>query len=121
LAENYVGDNAYVPGTVVDFGGTAEVTASTDDMSVCVAGVVSTQPGYVMNVGLEGENVVTLALTGRVPTKVTGPITKGDMLVSNGDGRARAETLPRVGSVIGKALENFAGDAGVIEVVLGRF
>jgi hypothetical protein len=73
-----------------------------------------------MNEGLEGENVVILALTGRVPTKVTGPIRKGDMLVSNGDGRARAETLPRVGSVIGKAIENFDGEDGVIEVVIGK-
>jgi hypothetical protein len=120
LAEKYLADAAYAPGTVVDFGGTAEVTAATDDMSVRVAGVVSTQPGYVMNEGLEGESVVTLALTGRVPTKVTGSIRKGDMLVSNGDGRARAEILPRVGSVIGKALENFDGEDGVIEVVVGK-
>ena len=73
-----------------------------------------------MNEGLEGENVVVLALTGRVPTKVTGSIRKGDMLVSNGDGRARAEPLPRVGSVIGKAIENFDGEDGVIEVVIGK-
>ena len=120
LAEKYLADAAYAPGTVVEFGGDAEVTAATEDMGVRVAGVVSTQPGYVMNDGLEGENVVVLALTGRVPTKVTGPIRKGDMLVSNGDGRARAETLPRVGSVIGKAIENFDGEDGVIEVVIGK-
>ena len=120
LAEKYLADAAYAPGTVVEFGGDAEVTAATEDMGVRVAGVVSTQPGYVMNDGLEGENVVILALTGRVPTRVTGPIRKGDMLVSNGDGRARAETLPRVGSVIGKAIENFDGEDGVIEVVIGK-
>jgi hypothetical protein len=120
LAEKYLADAAYAPGTVVEFGGDHEVTAATEDMGVRVAGVVSTQPGYVMNEGLEGENVVVLALTGRVPTKVTGSIRKGDMLVSNGDGRARAETLPRVGSVIGKALENFDGEDGVIEVVVGK-
>jgi hypothetical protein len=120
LAEKYLADAAYAPGTVVEFGGDHEVTAATEDMGVRVAGVVSTQPGYVMNDGLEGENVVILALTGRVPTKVTGPIRKGDMLVSNGDGRARAETLPRVGSVIGKAIENFDGEDGVIEVVIGK-
>ena len=120
LAEKYLADAAYAPGTVVEFGGDHEVTAATEDMGVRVAGVVSTQPGYVMNEGLEGENVVVLALTGRVPTKVTGSIRKGDMLVSNGDGRARAEPLPRVGSVIGKAIENFDGEDGVIEVVIGK-
>jgi hypothetical protein len=42
------------------------------------------------------------------------------MLVSAGDGRARAERIPQIGSVIGKALEDFHGDHGVIEVVVGR-
>ena len=42
------------------------------------------------------------------------------MLVSAGDGYARAENLPQVGTVIGKALEDFNGDRGVIEVVVGR-
>jgi hypothetical protein len=42
------------------------------------------------------------------------------MMVSAGHGRARAEANPRIGSVIGKALENFNGDSGVIEVVVGR-
>ena len=37
-----------------------------------------------------------------------------------GNGCARAESEPPVGSVIGKALENFNGDFGVIEVVIGR-
>ena len=120
LAEKYLADAAYAPGTVLCFGGEFEVTECNTDMCVRVAGVVSTQPGYVMNEGLTGENVVLLALTGRVPTRVTGPIRKGDMLVSNGDGRARAETLPRVGSVIGKALEDFDGEDSVIEVVIGK-
>jgi hypothetical protein len=72
-----------------------------------------------MNQGLEGEHTVELALTGRVPTKVTGTVQKGDMMVSAGNGRARAEANPRVGSVIGKALENSEGDT-VIEVVVGK-
>jgi hypothetical protein len=72
-----------------------------------------------MNHQLEGDNIVDLALTGRVPTKVTGTVRKGDMMVSAGNGRARAEDNPRVGSVIGKALENSEGDV-VIEVVVGK-
>ena len=120
LAEKYVADAAYEPGTVLMFGGDKEVTRCGADMCSRVAGVVSTNPAYLMNSGLEGEYTVELALTGRVPCKIVGPIKKGDMLVSAGDGRARAEHIPQIGSVIGKALEDFHGDHGVIEVVVGR-
>jgi hypothetical protein len=119
LAENYLSDAEYLPGTVLMFGGEQEVTECNHDMCTKVAGVVSTNPGYLMNQGLEGEYTVELALTGRVPTKVTGTVRKGDMMVSAGNGRARAEDNPRVGSVIGKALENSEGDT-VIEVVVGK-
>jgi len=120
LAENYAGDASYAAGTVVDFGGTHEITLCDSDMSSRVAGVVSTNPAYLMNGTQTGENIVAVALTGRVPTKVRGPIRKGDLIVSAGDGHARAENLPQVGTVIGKALEDFDGDAGVIEVVVGK-
>jgi hypothetical protein len=120
LAENYLADAVYEPGTVVHFGGDQEVTLCDIDMCARVAGVVSTAPAHLMNTGLVGEHVVALALTGRVPTKVQGTVAKGDMMVSAGNGRARAEVNPRVGSVIGKALEDFNGDEGVIEVVVGR-
>jgi len=120
LAEKYVADAAYTPGTVLMFGGDKEVTQCAHDMCSRVAGVVSTTPAYLMNSGLEGEHTVELALTGRVPTKVRGPILKGDLMVSAGDGHARAEGLPQVGTVIGKALEDFDGDSGVIEVVVGK-
>jgi hypothetical protein len=73
-----------------------------------------------MNTKCEGEHIVALALQGRVPTKVRGTIHKGDMLVSAGEGYARAEQLPQIGTVIGKALEDFTEDRGVIEVVVGR-
>jgi hypothetical protein len=121
LAEMYAADAAYAPGTVVSFGGANEVTQSNKDADRAVAGVVSTNPSYIMNAGQAGDNVVAVALTGRVPTSVTGAVDKGDLMVSNGDGTARAEADPKAGSVIGKALENFAGDTGTIEVVVGRF
>jgi hypothetical protein len=120
LAEKYTADATYAPGTVVAFGGTHEVTVSTQDADRRVAGVVSTNPSYIMNGGLEGANIATVALTGRVPTRVTGTVAKGDLMVSAGDGTARAEADPRAGAIIGKALENSEGDA-TIEVVVGRF
>ncbi len=120
LAENYVADAAIEAGTVVDFGGEFEVTVSAVDGSRKVAGVVSTAPAYLMNDKCEGTHVVPVAFQGRVPCKVVGKVAKGDMLVSAGNGAARAEADPKIGSVIGKALQNFDGEAGVIEVVVGR-
>ena len=121
LAEKYTADAAYAPGTVVVFGGTAEVTVNAEDADRRVAGVVSTDPGFLMNEGLDIEFAVAVALTGRVPCMVIGPVRKGDLMVAARSGRARAEADPRVGSVIGKALEDFDGVEGTIEVVVGRF
>lgn len=121
LAEKYVADAEYAPGTVVSFGGDKEVTQSAVDADRAVAGVVSTNPSYIMNATLEAEHVAVVAFTGRVPTSVTGAVAKGDLMVSNGDGTARAEADPKAGAIIGKALENFDGATGTIEVVIGRF
>ena len=119
LAENYQADAAYAPGTVLEFGGEHEVTVA-EDGTRRVAGVVSTDPAHLMNGSLTGTNVVAVALQGRVPCRVRGTIRKGDMLVSAGSGFARPDTSPQIGSVIGKALENFSGTEGTIEVVVGR-
>jgi len=119
LAEKYVADAAYEPGTVLDLGGDFEVTAAGMN-SRRIAGVVSTNPSYVLNKDCQGEHVVVMALQGRVPCKVKGTIRKGDMLVSCGLGYACADENPVLGSVIGKALENFDGEEGVIEILIGR-
>jgi hypothetical protein len=120
LAEKYSADADYAPGTVVMFGGGAEVTICSNDACTRVAGVVSTNPSYRMNDGLVSAHTAMVALTGRVPTSVTGTVRKGDMMVSAGAGRARSEANPEIGTVIGKALEDFDGAEGTIEVVVGR-
>ncbi|NBR23665.1 MAG: hypothetical protein EBU08_07820 [Micrococcales bacterium] len=120
LAEVYSADAKYSAGTVVVFGGTQEVTVSTVDSSRRVAGIISEKPSYLMNSGLEAEHCAVVALTGRVPTQVIGPVVKGDMMVSTSSGRARAEAEPMSGAVIGKALEDFDGVEGTIEIVVGR-
>jgi hypothetical protein len=120
LAEIYSSDAYYEPGTVLVFGGTEETTIAGIDGSTRVAGIVSTHPSYVMNATKRSEFTVQLALIGRVPTKVRGPVRKGDMMVATHDGYARAEANPAMGSVIGKALANFDGESGIIEVVVGR-
>ena len=119
IAENYQADAEYAPGTVLAFGGLFEVTLATDN-TARVAGIVSTNPAHLMNTNLIGHNVVALALTGRVPCRVTGSIKKGDLMVAASDGFARATTSPQFGAVIGKALEDFEGTDGIIEVVVGR-
>jgi hypothetical protein len=120
LAECYAADQAIEPGTVVEFGGTEEIRICNTVMSKKVAGVVTTNPAYVMNSMIKCQFPVAIALQGRVPVKVTGVIYKGDMLVSAGNGLATAMTTPTLGSVIGKSLENFDGHQGIIEVAVGR-
>jgi hypothetical protein len=120
LAEHYLADAHYEPGTVVKFGGVNEVTIANQDSDKRVAGVISTNPSYVMNSGLDGEFVAVVALTGRVPCKVIGNVSKGDLMVTAVNGFARAEENPTMGTVIGKALQDFTGESGVIEVVVGR-
>jgi small nuclear ribonucleoprotein (snRNP)-like protein len=120
LAERYLADEEYEIGTVISIGGEQEVTMCDEDMSTKVLGTVSENPAVIMNNQIQGDNIVSVALTGRVPVKVTGPVNKGDMLVSAGDGKARAEADPKIGSVIGKSLENFEGGDGVIEAVVGK-
>jgi len=119
LAEKYVADSDYEPGTVLEFGGSEEVSLASEG-STKVAGVVSTNPAYLMNSECEGKFVAVVALQGRVPCKVVGPVSKGDMLVSAGGGYAKAEKTPAIGSVIGKSLVDFSGENGVIEIAVGR-
>ena len=124
LAEYYKGEEAYQPGTVVCFGGREEVHISVEKCSKRVAGVVSTNPAYLMNSTCSGIPVA-VALQGRVPCKVTGKCEKGDVMVSAGDGTATAwynvATIMQPGVVIGKSIED-KNDAeeSVIEVAIGR-
>ena len=122
LAEKYLADNTYEEGTVLVFGGTNEVTITKTKGDRRAAGVVSTKPAYLMNSDLKEENAVALALQGRVPCKVIGKVEKGDMLVTSGmPGFAIVDNDPKIGTVIGKAVEQKTTDGqGVIEVVVGR-
>jgi len=80
LAENYVADADYAPGTVVVFGGEKEITVSNETADERVAGAISTQPAHLMNAGSPG---LPVALRGQVPVNVVGPVTKGDSLVTS--------------------------------------
>jgi hypothetical protein len=124
LAEMYVADATYAPGTVIEFGGTEEVTASQSSHSTAVAGIVSTNPSYLMNATQTGNHVVAVALVGRVPCQVVGTFKKGDRLVASditgvATGLDNANYQP--GCIIGKALEAYnSTEVGTIEVAVGR-
>jgi hypothetical protein len=121
LAEKYEGDAEYEPGTVVVFGGEKEVTVTSTVNDTRLAGVVSTEPAYIMN-GEQKGIAITVALAGRVPCKVVGKVKKGDMLTTAGMlGYACKAVSPTLGAIIGKALEDKDySEAGVIEVAVGR-
>ena len=104
------------------FGGEAEVTTTTKKGNHRVAGVVSTNPAYLMNSALQDTNTIAIALQGRVPCKVIGIVEKGDMLVTSGiEGYAIVNNTPGIGQVIGKAVANkLTNDRGIVEVVVGR-
>ena len=84
MAEKYLADADYEVGTVVCVGGEKEVTAT--KLGDRAIGVVSANPAYKMNSELEGGTYV--ALKGRVPVKIAGPVKKGDRLVAGNDGWA---------------------------------
>lgn len=109
LAERFEADAVYDPGTVVELGGTAEITAATEDLSEDVFGVISTRAAFVMNSRV-GDDLThpPIAVQGRVPVKVIGTVRKGDRLVSAGNGFARAGLRSEITTwnVIGRSLEN---------------
>ena len=120
LAEIYESDAEYEVGTVVIFGGEKEITVSSMGADTRVAGVISENPAYLMNSEATGQAV---ALQGKVPCKVVGTINKGDMLVTHSQhpGVARKGNDPKVGTVIGKALEEYnSTEIGTINIVAGR-
>jgi len=121
LAEYYEGDQDYAPGSVLIFGGDKEVTTSNTFNDTRLAGIVTTDPAYVMNKDQKGI-AVCLALAGRVPCKVVGRVKKGDLLTTSATpGCAVKATNPQLGSIIGKAIEDKDYDSvGVIEVAVGR-
>jgi len=122
VAERFAADDVLEPGTVVELGGTQEITRSVVDLSENVFGVISTNPAYTMNGGAgEDSTHPKVAMTGRVPVKVVGVIRKGDRLVSAGAGLARAAKTGEATAfnVIGRSLvDKHTQDSGTIEAIV---
>ncbi len=124
LAERYQSDYEYPAGTVLVFNGDQEVTQSTINHDTAVAGVVSADPAYIMNSQLQTPNSVIVALAGRVPCLVLGPVNKGTVLVTSdvpGTAQAIDYTKAKLGSVIGKAMQSIQDNSiKTIEISVGR-
>ena len=124
VAEKYIADADYPVGTVLRIGGMCEVSQIDSYHGTNIIGTVSDKPAYVMNSGLAAEHVAVVALLGRVPCRVTGKISKGDLLVSSkipGVATVLDPDLWIPGCVIGKSLEDYDSlTEGVIEIVVGR-
>ncbi len=112
------------PGDVLAIGPDGTLVRSTELYQTSVAGVYSTDPGFVAGVPIEGKipGTIPLAMAGAVPVKVSaenGPIRPGDLLVTSGTpGHAmRAGPNPPQGTVIGKALEKWDTGTGVIKML----
>ena len=122
VAERFAADDLLEPGTVVELGGPQEITRSLKDLSENVFGVISTRPAYTMNGGAgEDDTHAKVAMTGRVPVKVTGVIHKGDRLVSAGNGIARAAAAGEATAfnVIGRALvDKLVDGLGTVEAIV---
>lgn len=123
LAEKYEADNLYAPGTVVVFGGNKEITASSTYCDSRIAGVASTRPAYTMNDESSG---LAIALTGKVPCKIIGPVKKGDILVNSsiaGVATVLASASQWVpGCTIGKSLvDDSNASLREVMIVVGRF
>lgn len=120
LAERYEADVPYDEGTVLVFGGEVEVTACKMDRDVRVAGIVSVNPGLKLNSSAgNSQTHPYIALKGRVPCKVIGPVKKGDLLVtSDTPGYARSCGGADMGhAVLGKSLTtDLSGGEKLIEV-----
>jgi hypothetical protein len=122
VAERFASDTTYEPGTVVELGGSAEITLVQHELSDSVFGVISTRPAFTMNGGA-GDNLThpPVAMTGRVPVKVTGSVRKGDRLVSAGNGIARSAQAGEATAfnVIGRALiDKLDTGTGTVEAIV---
>jgi len=98
LAEKYLTDQEYPVGTAMCVGGKQEATAA-GTSCMCI-GVISDKPAYLMNAEAEGQ---ILGLKGRVPVRVSGPVSKGQPVYAWQDGVCT--TIASTG-LVGIALES---------------
>ena len=121
LAERYAADTVYDEGTVLVIGGVAEVTITNQHANTAVIGPVSKNPAYMMNseAGTD-ETHPFIALKGRVPCKIAGKISKGELVVTSHIPGYAAAWAPGddPNAVIGKALGSQSEGLGLVEILV---
>lgn len=122
MAEIYRSDVELVPGNIVRLGGEMEITKTIKAYDEEVFGIISTAPGFLLNSKMKmQENAYPVALKGRVPCLIKGPVRKGQRIVSSeveGVGMATDEYNPI--NIIGRALNNKISDGiSTVEVAVG--
>ncbi len=119
VAEKYAADKDYPEGTILEFGGEQEVTEAGPNSNK-IAGVVSSQPFMVLNESLNAAHSVNIALSGRVPCRVWGPVRAGDFIIVGPYGVGEASVYPVFGQVVGRAIKGCSRkDERMVEVKVG--
>lgn len=114
LAENYVSDKIYPIGTLIKFGGEADITIADDNCN----GAISDKPGYLLDAELEGGQPI--ALVGKTPIRIIGKINKHDKVTLSeipGVGRVATEGE----KVIARALESSDNDDEKLIMCVTKF
>jgi hypothetical protein len=123
LAEKYTTDQEYEIGTVVMVNTTDASEVTSVVASFPPVGVISESPAYLMNADSEGQAV---ALKGRVPVKIVGAVSKGQVVYVDHNGCASADPTGSITvttntgtTTVGVALESNS-DSGVklVECIL---
>jgi hypothetical protein len=123
LAEKYTTDQEYEIGTVVMVNTTDASEVTSVVAGFPPVGVISESPAYLMNADSEGQAV---ALKGRVPVKIVGAVSKGQVVYVDHNGCASADPTGSITvttntgtTTVGVALESNS-DSGVklVECIL---
>jgi hypothetical protein len=123
LAEKYTTDREYEIGTVVMVNTTDASEVTSVVAGFPPVGVISGSPAYLMNADSEGQAV---ALKGRVPVKIVGAVSKGQVVYVDHNGLASADPTGSITvttntglTTVGVALEsNGDSDVKLVECIL---
>lgn len=122
MAEIYRSDTELLPGHLVVLGGTSEITKTSRAFDDQIFGVISTAPGFLLNAKDKlKELAYPVALKGRVPCLISGPVRQGQRIVASdiaGVGMAVDHFDPA--AIIGRAIGHKDDrDVSYVEIAVG--
>jgi len=127
ITEEFIAEQEYELGTIVDFAGSHEVRITLTEYSSRVAGVITSDTNNSLNeeafITPTDGTVVTMVIAGRAMCKVKGVIGKGDLLVSSNEKGVACRLDPQKytpGCILGKSLENNdQSDIRLVQIIVG--